>query len=287
MGKRIPINFFSRKADKTQADRHYMKEKESRLFEFVNDSTGIIDLFTDDAIVELENTPKSSNKRLLWITESRAYRKKLFKRIESNPSRIFKELDLDGIITFEEELIKLDKRFIVMKGCGTWIKFPGIYKKTKLCSMITSDKKMTRLQKLRVEIANKVKETGIDVFGKGFKEIAKKEEGLCDYMYSIAIENKQTDSYFTEKILDCFATGTIPVYIGARNIAKYFDMNGIIIIKDRIDLSKLTAEHYIESMEAIKNNLRIAMQYENPIEEVLLNCIDEEKDYMRKLIINI
>ena len=287
MGKRIPVNFFSRKSDKTQADRHYMIDKESRIFEFVVDSTGILDLYTDDAIKELKNTPRSTNKRLLWITESKAYRKDLFEYIEKDTSKIFSEWGLDGIITYEEDLLRLDKRFLLMKGCGTWIKYPGIYKKTRLCSMITSNKKMTRLQKIRVETANSVKKMGVDVYGKGFKEISRKEEGLCDYMYSIAIENKQTNSYFTEKILDCFATGTIPVYIGAKNIAKYFDQRGIIIVKDRIDFGLMTPKNYINSLEAIKNNLRIAMQYENPIEEVLLNCIDEEKSYIKNLIINI
>ena len=55
----------------------------------------------------------------------------------------------------------------------------------------------------------------VDLYGRGFNEIVDKEEGLCDYRFSVAIENGQYKTYFTEKILDCFATGTIPVYLGA------------------------------------------------------------------------
>ena len=31
-----------------------------------------------------------------------------------------------------------------------------------------------------------------------------KEVGLCDYMFSVVIENGIYETYFTEKILDCF-----------------------------------------------------------------------------------
>ena len=36
-------------------------------------------------------------------------------------------------------------------------------------------------------------------------------------MFSVCIENDVYDTYFTEKILDCFATGTIPIYKGTKN----------------------------------------------------------------------
>ena len=83
-------------------------------------------------------------------------------------------------------------------------------------------------------------------------EIEKKEEGLCDYMFSIAIENGQYETYFTEKLLDCFATGTIPVYLGAPNIGEYFNKDGIIDLTEEFDVSD---EIYYNKMDAIKDNL--------------------------------
>ena len=47
-------------------------------------------------------------------------------------------------------------------------------------------------------------------------------------MFSIAIENSRNGCYFTEKILDCFTTRTVPIYWGCPDIGDYFDMNVII-----------------------------------------------------------
>ena len=71
-------------------------------------------------------------------------------------------------------------------------------------------------------------------------------------MFSIAIENASCKTYFTEKLLDCFATGTIPVYYGAPNIGDYFNKNGIIDLSEEFDVSD---EIYYSKMDAIKENL--------------------------------
>lgn len=39
-------------------------------------------------------------------------------------------------------------------------------------------------------------------------------------------------TYFTEKILDCFTTGTIPIYQGAPDIGDYCNAEGIVVIDD-------------------------------------------------------
>lgn len=102
--------------------------------------------------------------------------------------------------------------------------------KSLFVSLIASNKKETSGQKLRQKIAEAVKEmTDIHVFGKGRdQELKNKEDGLIPYQFSIAIENSVYDDYFTEKILDCFATGTIPIYYGTKYIDHYFDSYGII-----------------------------------------------------------
>ena len=47
-------------------------------------------------------------------------------------------------------------------------------------------------------------------------------------MFSIVIENSRSDYYFSEKLIDCFECGTIPIYWGMPSINKFFDMDGII-----------------------------------------------------------
>ena len=99
-------------------------------------------------------------------------------------------------------------------------------------------------------------------------EIATKEEGLCDYMFSVVIENGFYESYFTEKILDCFATGTIPVYLGSPNISKYFNEDGIIKLTEEFEVSE---EIYNSKIDAIKDNLERAKQYEVLEDFIYLN----------------
>jgi len=80
-------------------------------------------------------------------------------------------------------------------------------------------------------------------------------------MFSIVIENDQYDDYFTEKITDCFATGTIPVYYGTKNIGNYFNTDGIIEIPndenlvDFIITNRLNKDLYYSKMDAIEDNL--------------------------------
>jgi hypothetical protein len=82
------------------------------------------------------------------------------------------------------------------------------------------------------------------LFGGGFKEIETKEEGLEDYRFSFAIENCCYDYYFTEKLLDCFLTGTVPIYIGCERIGDIFNSDGIIFLDDKIDIAKFNKELY-------------------------------------------
>ena len=46
--------------------------------------------------------------------------------------------------------------------------------------------------------------------------------------FSIIIENVKRKNWITEKLIDCFATKTIPIYYGCPNVGEWFDTNGII-----------------------------------------------------------
>ena len=96
--------------------------------------------------------------------------------------------------------------------------------------------------------------------GRGDMEIKDKEEGLADYMFSVAIENM--DNWWTEKILDCFLCGTIPIFYGTPNIGKWFNTDGIIILEDGFDIESLTPELYYSKMDAIKDNFQRGLPYE-------------------------
>jgi len=92
-------------------------------------------------------------------------------------------------------------------------------------------------------------------------------------MFSVAIENGQYETYFTEKLLDCFATGTIPVYLGAPDIGDYFNKDGIVDLADEFDVSE---EIYYNKMDAIKDNLERVKDMEILEDFIYLNYFKED-----------
>lgn len=55
-----------------------------------------------------------------------------------------------------------------------------------------------------------------------------KYEILSKYKFSLCFENMVMDGYVTEKIFDCFYAGTIPLYLGARDIEKLVPVDTFI-----------------------------------------------------------
>ncbi|GHU16887.1 hypothetical protein FACS1894163_07080 [Spirochaetia bacterium] len=84
------------------------------------------------------------------------------------------------------------------------------------------------------------------------------EEPFQDYRFSIVVENEITPYGFTEKITNCFAAMTIPVYLGATKIGKLFNPDGIIQFNQHDDietvLKQCTKEFYEERIPAIIDN---------------------------------
>jgi hypothetical protein len=138
-----------------------------------------------------------------------------------------------------------------------------------MISFITSNKNFTDGHKVRLEWVDKIGDQ-VDLFGRGFNEIENKEEGLCDYMFSVVIENGAYESYYTEKILDCFATGTIPVYLGSPDIGDHFNKDGIIELSDEFDVSE---EIYYSKMDTIKENLEKVKEIEVLEDFIYLNYL--------------
>jgi hypothetical protein len=85
-------------------------------------------------------------------------------------------------------------------------------------------------------------------------------ESLEKYRYSIIIENDMTPYRFTEKILNCFASMTVPIYIGAAKIGDFFNDGGIIQVSlpqiDILDkiISSCNEADYIARLQAIIEN---------------------------------
>lgn len=224
-----------------------------------NSQEADISIYVDDGIVRgLRDNFKGE--KYAWILESRCFHN-LTNLIKENADQLI--FTYKYVFTHDESLIKLNPDvFKFIPGNGFWIENPKICDKTKLLSMISSNKQITGGHKKRHLTIQKYINR-MDLYGRGFKEIKTKEEGLNDYMFSIAIENDNYDTYFTEKVLDCFATGTIPIYWGTKNICKYFNPDGIIFL-DKFDIDSLNRDMYYQKLEAVKENFERVLELEIP-----------------------
>ena len=153
--------------------------------------------------------------------------------------------------------------------------------KTKMLSMIFSDKREHEGHRLRHDIAYKFgKVGGFDLYGTGIgNRIPKKETALNDYMFTIVVENLKIENYFTEKIIDSCLVGSIPIYWGCPNIDKFLDINGIITFNtiDELEdiLRNLHEDLYFSKIKHVDNNLTLAKKYEVTEDWIYLNILKE------------
>ena len=81
---------------------------------------------------------------------------------------------------------------------------------------------------------------------------------LDDAMFHIAIENASLPHYFTEKLVDCLATKTIPIYYGCSNLGDYLDLGGCIVVQSPEELvqrvNSLTPQYYYDHAAQVQRN---------------------------------
>lgn len=166
--------------------------------------------------------------------------------------------DYDYILTHDDQLLTNPKS-LPCPAIQYHVSDFSAPNKDRLTSMISSDKNYAPGHQIRHDVISTLSSKGLfDLYGRGFDEIETKEEGLRPYYFSIAIENSKSDWYFTEKILDCFATRTVPVYWGCPKIGDHFDSRGIISFNSVEELGKilgkLSRKRYNEMLEAVERN---------------------------------
>ncbi|OCC15883.1 hypothetical protein DBT_0808 [Dissulfuribacter thermophilus] len=80
-----------------------------------------------------------------------------------------------------------------------------------------------------------------------------KKDVLKNYKFALCYENSRYPYYITEKIFDCFAAGTVPIYLGAPNIQNFIPKSCFIDLRDFKDYDELY--HYLISMkESVYNS---------------------------------
>ena len=69
-------------------------------------------------------------------------------------------------------------------------------------------------------------------------KIKNKIQFLSSYKFSVSMENSNSDGYVSEKIIDAFNSGTIPIYYGDYMIDEYINPKSYILIKDEKDIKR-------------------------------------------------
>jgi len=226
------------------------------------DGCADISIHVDDGLFSAVNKNK---KNYGWIFESSSVIPQVIQRVKGNLDHLFSKFEY--IFTHDRQIIELHPNFrFTIVGARPWIQNIEIYPKTKNASFFASSKTHCHGHRVRHATLNKYRQY-VDHFGTGyktqlpfsinFKNITESGKilGMKDYRFSFAIENDSYETLFTEKITDCFATGTIPIYYGPKSIADWFDVNGIIFLDD-FKIENLNEEFYNSKMESIKNNLQ-------------------------------
>ena len=173
------------------------------------------------------------------------------------------------ILTHDARLLERGAPYVEFPFGTSFISFvlesPPSLRKSKLVSMIGAPHPQSLGgHALRNQVIDSlIPRADVDCFGKGVKWIDSKLDGLADYGFSIAMENHSRNYYFSEKIIDCFLTETVPIYWGCPGITRYFDVRGMLLF-DALPqlesiLDSLTWEKYAQMLPFVQSNRRRAI----------------------------
>ena len=165
----------------------------------------------------------------------------------------------------------------------------------KFCAAVISNVRHPDTFRLHfIEELNKYKT--VDMGGKynnnqGY--IKNKIKFLSKYKFSIAMENSNGDGYLSEKLLQSFVAGTIPIYYGDYMSDEYLNLKSFILIKGEKDMFKKI--EYIKKIDndinlytkILKVNIFIDDNYKTKIEkekvEFLMHIFEQNKNQAKRI----
>ena len=103
--------------------------------------------------------------------------------------------------------------------------------------------------------------------GRAYEQFDDMVTALAPFRYSVVVENCIEPHYFTEKILNCLACKTIPIYWGHGSIKQYFDTSNWLFFNDLEDgyekIKFASSGKHIVSQVKIHENYVQAKSYKN------------------------
>jgi len=204
---------------------------------------------------------------------------------------ISRHLDFDYILTFDEDILNNCKNSHFMEFGTTWVHDYNLDTiKEFNVSTLVGHKNMTIGHGLRHQLLRRQHEITIPKnfyvskyspsLSNGNKILLGEKTEMFNSQFHICIENTKKKNYFSEKVVDCFVTKTVPIYWGCTNINDFFDINGINICNDNesiINISNSLNENtYEKYIDAVERNFLLSQKYrtivdrfENKLKEIL------------------
>ena len=180
-----------------------------------------------------------------------------------------------------------------------WYNFTGIKEireevlkspvRTKFCAAVISNGYWAHFRTRFLNELNKYKR--VDMGGRYRNNIGgrvkDKIKFLSSYKFSLAMENSNGDGYISEKILQSYISGTIPIYYGDYLIDEYINPKTYILIKGEKDIASKI--EYIKSIDnddekyrsIISENVLVdnnfTQKIDNELKSFLYNIFQQEK----------
>lgn len=253
------------------------------LIEVENDKK--IELFIDS----FQGYQKSNDSiKILWVKESEEISK--FKS-----QALSRANDFDAVITYDEEILNTCPHAYFLAFGTSWIDdYDFNEKKIFQISHLTGFKEQTFGHRLRKKLYYNQKLItspkdfyvskygGVDNTIFNNKILGESKNPLFESQFHVCIENSKQKNFFTEKVIDCFITKTIPIFWGCENIGDFFNPKGFYQAKtmnEIIDIcNSLDENSYLNKLEFIEENYLISLQYKT--------IVDRLEEVIKKILKN-
>ncbi len=253
-------------------DFHYAHSPHcrSRYFHFDRYNLGLdTHFYTHEAMLETMGKPIRKYGAFL---ESEAIVPDSYEIFEKNKGL---EKEFEAIFTYSEKILDSVENAKFVPFCAQlWNKnlnVEDLYtRKLKNISILSSDKRMCELHEFRYKLAHFCKKFALaDTFGTfdGGNYVSSLENIYEDYRFTLCIENDISSYFFTERLTSALHAQTIPIYLGATKIDKFFNPDGIIKLSMDDDIEKIlkqcTKEEYERRLPAVLENYELSKKYSN------------------------
>jgi hypothetical protein len=225
-----------------------------------------IDLYVDS----LSNFKDNGNFKILWVKEVEE-----ISRFRNTAIKNHKNFDL--VLTYDQMILDLCENSVMFEFGTSWV-FNYDFNTVKKfqISHLTGNKQITLGHRLRQETYQRQTEilAPIDFFVSSFspvkntfgsKVLTESKTPLFESQFHICIENSRQKNLFTEKLIDCLSTKTVPIFFGCDNIGDFFDIRGFFVVENFSQINEvcnsLTESTYFEKIEHIEKNFNTCKNY--------------------------